>query len=73
MLELTPTDLELVLAEVEEKLWEVKGFSLDIKANNEEAVAHLEKYLELDPDGPQAATASGIVETLTEQTPQDPG
>jgi len=38
MLELTPTDLELVLAEVEEKLWEVKGFSLDIKANNEEAV-----------------------------------
>ena len=38
MLELTPNDLELVLDEVEEKLWEVKGFSLDIKANNEEAV-----------------------------------
>ena len=38
MLELTPNDLELVLDEVEEKLWEVKGFSLDIKANTEEAV-----------------------------------
>ncbi len=35
MLELTPNDLDLVLEEVEEKLWDVKGFSLEIQANLE--------------------------------------
>ncbi|MGV1098442.1 HDOD domain-containing protein [Thiovibrio sp. JS02] len=35
MLELTPTDLDLVLEEVEEKLWDVKGFSLEIQAGLE--------------------------------------
>ncbi len=29
-----------------------------------EAVAHLEKYLELQPDGPQAATATGLLDYL---------
>lgn len=35
MLEFTPTDLDLVLEEVEEKLWDVKGFSLDIQTTQE--------------------------------------
>lgn len=35
MLEITPTDLDLMLEEVEEKLWDVKGFSLDIQSNLE--------------------------------------
>ncbi|MFZ5774241.1 MAG: HDOD domain-containing protein [Thermodesulfobacteriota bacterium] len=37
LLELTPTDLDLVLDEVEEKLWDVKGFSLDIQGQAGEA------------------------------------
>jgi len=31
MLALTPADIDPLLAEIEEKLWEVKGFSLDIQ------------------------------------------
>ncbi|MFC1524098.1 HDOD domain-containing protein [Thermodesulfobacteriota bacterium] len=31
LLDLTPEDIDQVLVEVEEKLWEVKGFSLDIQ------------------------------------------
>ncbi|MDF1614498.1 HDOD domain-containing protein [Desulfurivibrio dismutans] len=32
LLRLKPVDIDEILAEVEEKLWDVKGFSLDIKA-----------------------------------------
>jgi putative nucleotidyltransferase with HDIG domain len=35
LLDLTPTDIDQVLDEVEEKLWDVKGFSLDIQAGFE--------------------------------------
>jgi HD-like signal output (HDOD) protein len=38
LLEITPKDVDAILEEVEEKLWEVKGFSLDIK-NQYEAEA----------------------------------
>ena len=34
------------------------------QGKSEEAVAHLEKYLELEPDGPQAATATGLLDYL---------
>ena len=43
------------------------------ETKNEEAIAHLEKYLELDPDGAQSAAAHGIVETLKKRSPEDPG
>lgn len=33
LMELTPADLDLVLESVEEKLWDVKGFSLEIQQN----------------------------------------
>ncbi|MBU0481372.1 MAG: HDOD domain-containing protein [Proteobacteria bacterium] len=35
LLELTPQDLDLVIDEVEEKLWDVKGFSLEIQGSLE--------------------------------------
>lgn len=35
LLGLTPRDLDQILEEVEEKLWDVKGFSLDVKAQIE--------------------------------------
>lgn len=35
LLELAPSDLDLLLEEVEEKLWEVRGFSLEIQAGSE--------------------------------------
>ncbi len=35
LLELTPSDLDTIIEEVEEKLWDVKGFSLDIQSNLE--------------------------------------
>ncbi len=35
VLELTPEDLDQVLEEVEDKLWDVKGFSLEIQAEQE--------------------------------------
>ncbi len=34
------------------------------QGKSEEAVAHMEKYLELEPDGPQTATATGILDYL---------
>lgn len=37
LLDLTPADMDEILDEVEEKLWEVKGFSLDIKTEFEGA------------------------------------
>lgn len=39
LLELTPVDFDQVLEEVEEKLWEVKGFSLDIQEGLESTTA----------------------------------
>ncbi len=36
LLDLSPEDLDLVIAEAEEKLWEVKGFSLDIQSEGEQ-------------------------------------
>jgi putative nucleotidyltransferase with HDIG domain len=38
LLGLTPADLEQILDEVEEKLWDVKGFSMDIMSNAEPQV-----------------------------------
>ncbi|ADH84972.1 HDOD domain-containing protein [Desulfurivibrio alkaliphilus] len=37
LLRLKPVDIDEMLAEVEEKLWDVKGFSLDIKAEAQSA------------------------------------
>jgi HD-like signal output (HDOD) protein len=34
MLDLSPEDMDQILPEIEEKLWEVKGFSLDIHADD---------------------------------------
>ncbi len=34
------------------------------QGENEAAILHLEKYLELEPEGPQAATATGILDYL---------
>ncbi len=34
------------------------------QGKSEEAVAHMEKYLELEPDGPNAVTATGILDYL---------
>ncbi len=34
------------------------------QGKSKEAVAHMEKYLELEPDGPQTATATGILDYL---------
>lgn len=39
LLELSPVDLDLILEEVEEKLWDVKGFSLEIQENFESGLA----------------------------------
>ena len=38
LLKLTPRDLDEVLEQVEEKMWDVKGFSLDIKAELEASI-----------------------------------
>ena len=38
LLELTPKDLDQVVEEVEEKLWDVKGFSLEIQEKYEEGI-----------------------------------
>ncbi len=40
------------------------GMAYVNQGKSEEAVAHLEKYLELEPDGPQAATATGLLDYL---------
>lgn len=39
LLELVPADLDLLLEEVEEKLWDVKGFSLEIQSGPEGSTA----------------------------------
>ena len=39
LLELAPADLDLLLEEVEEKLWDVRGFSLEIQAGQEGSAA----------------------------------
>ncbi|MBU0730215.1 MAG: HDOD domain-containing protein [Proteobacteria bacterium] len=38
LLDISPEDLDQVLDEIEEKLWDVKGFSLEIQANTDGAV-----------------------------------
>jgi tetratricopeptide (TPR) repeat protein len=40
------------------------------KGANAEAITELEKYLELAPDGPNAAVATGIINHLKQQPPQ---
>jgi tetratricopeptide (TPR) repeat protein len=37
------------------------------KGANEEAIAEFEKYLELEPDGANVATATGILDHLKQQ------
>lgn len=44
------------------------GMVLVNQGKNDEAVTYLEKYLELEPEGPNAATAKGILDYLKQGT-----
>ena len=39
LLDLSPVDVDLILEEVEDKLWDVKGFSLEIQENFESSIS----------------------------------